>query len=69
MAQSYTKQLIFGWLRMVHREITEIEIGNAARSLSVSPTPSSHQSRDKPCWQTHYDHESWLMDIPPSAAR
>ena len=33
MAQTYVKQLVFSWLRMVHREVTEIEIGNAMRSL------------------------------------
>lgn len=37
--------------------------------FTPSPTPSLHQSRDRLCWQIHYDHESWLMDIPPSAAR
>ena len=34
MAQTYIKQLIFSWLRMVHREIIETKIGNALRSLS-----------------------------------
>ena len=28
-----------------------------------SPTPSLHQSRDRPYWQIHCAHESWLMDI------
>ena len=42
MAQTYIKQLIFSWLRMVHREITEIEIGNAAFPISIFyPTPHS----------------------------
>ena len=32
-------------------------------------TPPLHRSKDNPCWQTHYAHESWLTGIPPSAAR
>lgn len=35
MAQTYTKQLIFSWLRMVHRKVIDKQIGNAMRSLSV----------------------------------
>ena len=34
MVQTYIKQLILSWLRMVHREIIETKIGNALRSLS-----------------------------------
>ena len=31
--------------------------------FTPSPTPSLHQSRGRLYWQTHYAHESWLMDI------
>ena len=33
MAQHYIKQLIFSWLRIVHRKVIETKIGNAVRSL------------------------------------
>ena len=72
MAQTYIKQLIFSWLRMVHRKITEN--GNRERSafpitfMFTPQIPPSHQSKDKPWQRIHYVHEPQPPDIPPSAA-
>lgn len=56
MAQHYIKQLIFSWLRMVHRKV----IDNYNRERCV-PYYNTHQfsqilpsrrNKDKPCWRT-----------------